>query len=93
MPCSAKWSSGLFFKQDILAGSSPAHGTNFMGKGKLKFLGQEVEITKEKQCRRSADDHIVLVHQARAERMEMGMNVEESYVICARCGMGLSLNI
>jgi large subunit ribosomal protein L7/L12 len=45
LPQSAKWSSGLSFKQDILAGSSPVCGTKFRGEKEMDLQKLEDAIT------------------------------------------------
>lgn len=57
----------------------------------LTLLGHKVEITTDKQCKRSGADHIELKHAARADRQARGFNVDESYVVCTHCGEAVSL--
>jgi hypothetical protein len=48
-------------------------------------------MTTDKQCRRSTSDHVKLKQEARSDRQKLNFNVEESFVICLQCGMGISL--
>jgi hypothetical protein len=57
----------------------------------LYVLGHPLRISVDAICNRSGDDHGKLVAEARAARVAGGFNVEESYVLCLRCGQGLSL--
>lgn len=57
----------------------------------IYVLGHPAKITTEKQCRRSGDDHVKLKHEARADRKRLGFNVDDSYVLCLRCGMAVAL--
>lgn len=57
------------------------------------LFGHDVEVTSERQCRRSATDHMTLVHEARVDRQKKQFNVEESYVLCMMCGKAISLNV
>lgn len=69
--------------------ASSTYPTNFM----LYILGQPAEVTTERQCTRSGDDHIKLKHEARADRQALGFNVDESHVLCLRCGKAVPLKI
>ena len=58
----------------------------------LYALGHPVEITTERVCTRSGDDHILLKQAARKDRIEKGFDVNNSHVICLRCGKALALD-
>lgn len=58
----------------------------------LYAFGHPVEVTEERVCTRSGDDHILLKQAARKDRQEKDFNVNESFVICLRCGKALELN-
>jgi RNA polymerase-binding transcription factor DksA len=49
-------------------------------------LGEDVAVTKAKQCTRSLTDHVKLRDEARLARKEKKLNIEESYVLCLGCG-------
>lgn len=57
------------------------------------LLGHKVVVTTERVCTRSGDDHVKLKHEARAERMRLGFNVDESYALCLRCGKAIPLAV
>jgi hypothetical protein len=59
----------------------------------IYVLGHPAEVTTEKQCQRSATDHIELKHAARKDRQERHFDVDSSFVLCMRCGKALSLRI
>lgn len=56
-------------------------------------LGQNVEVTTERQCRRSATDHIQLRNSARVDRQKMKFDVENSFVLCMQCGQAVPLAV
>ena len=57
------------------------------------ILGRKVKITEERVCRRSGVDHLKLVHEARISRLQHGFkDIDLDYVLCMRCGFGLSLD-
>lgn len=57
------------------------------------IFGHEVTTTDDPQCRRSDTDHKKLVHEARVARQSINFNVEDSFVLCTRCGLALALKI
>lgn len=57
----------------------------------LYLLGHKVEITTDRQCRRSGADHVKLKHEARADRQRLQFDVDESYVLCTSCGLAVAL--
>ena len=57
----------------------------------IYVLGHEVVVGSERQCTRSGDDHLKLKQEARADRQRLGFNVDDSFVLCLRCGMAISL--
>lgn len=57
----------------------------------IYVLGHPAKITEDRVCTRSGDDHIKLKHEARADRQEKHFNIDDSFVLCLRCGMALSL--
>lgn len=59
----------------------------------LSILGHKVDITSEKICQNSGADHILLKHEARADRMEKKFDVLESHVLCLKCGKAIPLNL
>lgn len=59
----------------------------------IYLLGHQIPVTSERQCRRSSTDHRTLVHEARVDRQRRNFNVEESYVLCIRCGMAIALKL
>ena len=59
----------------------------------VNVLGHKVEVTTERQCKRSDADHIELKHAARADRQANGFNVDDSFALCTRCGEAISLRI
>lgn len=59
----------------------------------IYILGHQVEETTERMCRRSHDDHVTLKHEARAARQAGSFNVDDSYVLCGKCGLVISLRI
>ena len=63
---------------------------------KINILGHDVEVlevsdSQNKICRRSGDDHLKLKFEARAARQAENFNVEESHVLCTRCGLAIEL--
>lgn len=59
----------------------------------VRAFGRNIEVVTERQCQRSAEDHLKLIHEARLDRQKRGRDVDESYVLCLRCGKALSLKI
>lgn len=60
----------------------------------IYLFGHNVQVTDERQCRRSALDHRELVHEARVDRQKHGFqNIDADYVLCMRCGMAISLEL
>jgi hypothetical protein len=57
----------------------------------ISIMGHEVEVVTDKVCQRSPEDHVKLKHEARADRAARGFNVNESFVLCGRCGKAVSL--
>jgi hypothetical protein len=56
----------------------------------IELEGFEIELASELYCERGAD-HRELVNRARADRMTLGHNVDESAVLCVRCVKAISL--
>jgi len=56
----------------------------------IELEGFEIELASELYCDRGADHH-ELVNRARADRMKLGHNVDESAVLCVRCMKAISL--
>jgi hypothetical protein len=61
----------------------------------MQVFGHEIKVaqTVDRQCSRSATDHLKLVHEARADRQRLQKNVDESYVLCTHCVTAFSLKI
>ncbi len=59
----------------------------------IYVLGHPAQITTERTCTRSWDDHIKLKHEARADRQALGFNIDESFALCLRCGKAVPLKI
>ena len=62
----------------------------------VSILGHKVEVLEVKgdlnrMCRRSGTDHLQLKHEARASRQAGGFDVDESVVLCTRCGLAVAL--
>lgn len=57
----------------------------------IKVLGHDAEVTTERICRRSGDDHIKLKHEARADRKLHGFDTDNSFALCCKCGMVIPL--
>ena len=56
----------------------------------IELEGFEIELASELYCDRGGD-HRELVNRARADRMKLGHNVDESAVLCVRCMKAISL--
>jgi hypothetical protein len=69
--------------------STLAGGTSFM----IYVMGHPAKITADRVCTRSGDDHIKLKHEARADRQRLEFNVDDSFVLCLRCGQAVSLRV
>lgn len=59
----------------------------------IYVFGHPAEITKDRQCTRSATDHFTLRNDARVARQQKNFNVDESFVICMQCGKAISLRV
>jgi hypothetical protein len=59
----------------------------------IYLLGHPVDVTTERTCTRSGDDHVKLKHEARADRQRLGFDVDESYALCLRCGKAVPLGV
>lgn len=59
----------------------------------LYILGQPAEITTKDTCLRSSESHVLLREKARSARKLINMDVENSFVLCLRCGKAISLNV
>ena len=64
----------------------------------VTILGHNVDVLhvteqENKICRRSGDDHLKLKFEARAARQAEKFDVDESYVLCGRCGLAIGLKI
>ena len=57
----------------------------------IYLLGRELDVTTERTCTKSGEDHFVLRQQARAERERLGFNIDESFALCLRCGKAVAL--
>lgn len=57
----------------------------------LYVFGHPAEVTADRVCVRSGDDHTKLKHEARSERQKLNFNVDESFVLCLRCGKAIPL--
>lgn len=56
----------------------------------LFAFGHPVEVTVERTCFRSGDDHIKLKQAARKDRQEKGFDTDNSFVLCLKCGKAIS---
>jgi len=56
----------------------------------IELEGFEIELASELYCERGGD-HGDLVNRARADRMKLGHNVDESAVLCVRCLKAIAL--
>lgn len=59
--------------------------------GMIYVMGQPAKITTERVCVRSGDDHTKLKLAARADRQRLKFDVDESFVLCLRCGQAIPL--
>jgi hypothetical protein len=59
----------------------------------INVLGHKAEITTERVCTRSGDDHIILRNEARVARQNAGFDVDSSFVLCMRCGQAIALEV
>lgn len=59
----------------------------------IYLLGHPVDVTTDRICTRSGDDHVKLKQEARADRQRLGFNVDESFALCLRCGKAVSLAV
>jgi hypothetical protein len=59
---------------------------------KQKLFGTAIEPGDIHYCQMGSD-HVKLVHEARAERMRLEKDVDNSSVVCARCIRAISLKI
>jgi hypothetical protein len=57
----------------------------------IYVMGHPAEVTTERVCQRSGDDHIKLKHAARRDRQQLKFDVDESFVLCLRCGKAIAL--
>jgi len=56
----------------------------------IELEGFEIELASERYCDRGGD-HGDLVARARADRRQLGHNVNESAVLCVRCMKAIPL--
>jgi hypothetical protein len=59
----------------------------------IYVMGHPAKVTTERQCTRSVTDHIKLRNEARVARQENHFDVDESFVLCMRCGQAIALRV
>lgn len=59
----------------------------------IYVFGTKAEVTTERQCTRSDQDHVLLRNEARVDRQKNNFNVDDSFVICMRCVKAVSLRV
>jgi hypothetical protein len=57
------------------------------------LLGHLVEISLDRVCTRSGDDHVKLKQEARKDRQRLQFDTEDSFVLCLRCGRAIPLRV
>jgi hypothetical protein len=56
----------------------------------IELEGFEIELASVLYCEHGGD-HYALVNRARADRLRLGHNVEDSAVLCVRCMKAIAL--